>query len=122
MPREISQKTLDIIEMYRQGMRPAHIAEKLGTTQPIVNAAIKTGRRNGMLPTRKPTAMHRQTMLRKYGLRLGSMAEVHGGLTREQLVVLAGEAADTGADRLSEYVLEITRDYLSEQEAKKTND
>ena len=119
MPRQLSERTLRIIELKNQGQRNIDIAAMLGISAKLVGNAVKTGRRNGPVEQRHPKNLGTTTLLRKFGVRTGSMSEVKAALTADQWVWLATQASDIEAESIAEFIVETVRDMHAEDTAKR---
>jgi len=103
------EKTLKILETYRQGHTSKEIAEMMGLSRSSVRTALTRGRKNGSIPPFKP-ASNLKHLLKAANLRNGHISEVFENLTIEQTRWLINEASKVEAETVSEYLIELVRD------------
>jgi len=107
------ERTFQIWEMKRQGMKPKEIAAALDVSYSMVSSALYRGRQHGRLASKGRGDIRYQ--LAQQNVKYGSISDILAALTREQVDWLSDQTLGTGCATLAEYIVEVLRDAHTEE-------
>lgn len=100
---------MEVWKLYRQGLRPLEIAQKLQIPYHRVSGAVTRGRSLGLLPMKQTYTLSYIMQMRS--ITMGRMGrDVVHRLSREQQNWLVDKAAEMGCETVAEYITEMIRD------------
>ena len=106
--QQTKNRTFQIWEMGRQGMKPKEIMKALDVSYCTVNSALYRGRQQGKLSPKGRGNIRYQ--LAQQNVKYGSISDVLATLTKEQVDWLTDQTLALGCETLAEYIVEVLRD------------